>query len=88
MHTKTIPTIPHHTIYSKEDLRPLVTISTTVMIVVHFTKVSTLYPRVVISSLAKRPEKHLFAILTVPLVCGLEITACRYKGLLLYARLS
>jgi hypothetical protein len=32
----------------------------TVMTVVHFAKVSTLYPRVVISSLAKRLEKHLF----------------------------
>jgi hypothetical protein len=30
------------------------------MIVVHFAKVSTLYPRVVISSLAKRLEKPLF----------------------------
>ncbi len=33
------------------------------MIVVHFAEVSTLYPRVVISSLAKRLENHLFAIL-------------------------
>jgi hypothetical protein len=33
------------------------------MIVVHFAKVSTLYPRVVISSLAKQLENHLFAIL-------------------------
>jgi hypothetical protein len=30
------------------------------MIVVHFTKVSTLHPRVVISSLAKRLEKTFF----------------------------
>jgi hypothetical protein len=30
------------------------------MTVVHFTKVSTLYPRVVISSLAKRLEKPAF----------------------------
>jgi hypothetical protein len=43
---------------------------------------SVLYPRVVISSLAKRLEKLLFAILTHPLVYGLEITTCRYKGLL------
>jgi hypothetical protein len=45
--------IPNHTIKSKEDPRPLVTASTTIMIVIHFVKVSTLYPRVVISSLAK-----------------------------------
>jgi hypothetical protein len=32
----------------------------TIMIVVHFVRVSTLYPRVVISSLAKRLEKPLF----------------------------
>jgi hypothetical protein len=30
------------------------------MIVIHFTKVNTLYPRVVISSLAKRLEKPPF----------------------------
>jgi hypothetical protein len=41
-------------------------------------KGSILYPRVVISSLAKL---H-FAILTLPLVYGLEITTCCYKGLL------
>jgi hypothetical protein len=40
--------------------RPLVTIRTTVMTVVHFAKVSALYPRVVISSLAKRLEKTSF----------------------------
>jgi hypothetical protein len=33
------------------------------MIVVHSTEVSTLYPRVVISSLAERLENLLFAIL-------------------------
>jgi hypothetical protein len=33
------------------------------MIVVHFAKVSVLYPRVVISSLAERLENLLFAIL-------------------------
>jgi hypothetical protein len=32
----------------------------TIMIVVHFAKVSALYPRVVISSLAKRLEKPPF----------------------------
>jgi hypothetical protein len=51
---------PNHTIWSKEDPRPLVTVSTVVMIVVHFTKVSALYPWVVISSLAKQLEKPLF----------------------------
>jgi hypothetical protein len=38
----------------------LVTISMTVMTVVHFAKLSVLYPRVVISSLAKRLEKPPF----------------------------
>jgi hypothetical protein len=41
-----------------------------------------MYPRVVISSLAKQLEKPPFAILTLSLVYGLEITICRYKGLL------
>jgi hypothetical protein len=40
----------NHTLYSTEDPRPLVTTSTTIMIVVQFTKISTLYPCVVISS--------------------------------------
>jgi hypothetical protein len=48
-YTKTIPTIP------------LVTVSTVVITVVHFAKVSALYPRVVISSLAKRLEKPPFS---------------------------
>jgi hypothetical protein len=52
------------------------------MIVVHSTEVSTLYPRVVILSLAKRLKKPPFAILTLPFVCDPEITTCRYKGLL------
>jgi hypothetical protein len=39
---------------------PLVTISMTVMTVIHFAKVSALYPQVVISSLAKRLEKPPF----------------------------
>jgi hypothetical protein len=52
------------------------------MIVVHFAKVSTLYPNVVISSLAERLENLLFAIRTLTLVYGLEITTCHYKGLL------
>jgi hypothetical protein len=45
-------------------------------------KGSALYTRVVISSLAKQLENLLFAILTLPLVYGSEITTCRYKGLL------
>jgi hypothetical protein len=53
-----------------------------VMTAVHFAKVSTLYLRVVISSLAERLEKPFFAILAFPLVYGPEITTCRYKGLL------
>jgi hypothetical protein len=52
------------------------------MIVVHFAKVSALYPRVVISSLAKRLENLIFVILTLPLVYDPEITTCCYKGLL------
>jgi hypothetical protein len=40
--------------------RPLVTVSMTIMTVVQFAKVSTLYPRVVISSLAMRLEKPPF----------------------------
>jgi hypothetical protein len=36
----------------------------------------------VISSLAKRLENLLFAVLTLRLVYGPEITTCRYKGLL------
>jgi hypothetical protein len=43
---------PNHLI--KEDPRPLVTASLAIKIVVHSAEVSTLYPRVVISSLAKR----------------------------------
>jgi hypothetical protein len=35
------------------------------------------------SSLAERLEKHPFAILTLPLVYGPEITTCHDKGLLL-----
>jgi hypothetical protein len=36
----------------------------------------------VISSLAERLENFLFAIPTIPLVYGPEITTCCYKGLL------
>jgi hypothetical protein len=47
----TIP-FPNHTItmYSREDPKPLVSASSTIMIVIHFAKVSTLYPQEVISS--------------------------------------
>jgi hypothetical protein len=50
--TKPYPTIPfpNHTIYYREDPRPLVTASSAIMIVVHSAEVSTLYPPVVISS--------------------------------------
>jgi hypothetical protein len=59
---KSYPTIPflNHTLYCREDPRLIVTTSSTIMIVVHFAKVSTLYPRVVILSLAKRLEKPPF----------------------------
>jgi hypothetical protein len=50
-----------------------------VITVIHFAKVSALYPRVVISSLRGRLEKPLFAILTLPLVHGPKITTCCYK---------
>jgi hypothetical protein len=42
------------------DPRPLVTASMAVMTVIHFAKVSTMYPRVVISLLAKQLEKPAF----------------------------
>jgi hypothetical protein len=42
VYTKIISTIPHHNILSKEDPKPLVTVSTIVMTVVHFAKVSAL----------------------------------------------
>jgi hypothetical protein len=49
---KPYPTIPfpNHTLYSREDSRPLVTAYSTIMIVVYYAMVSALYPRVVISS--------------------------------------
>jgi hypothetical protein len=51
-YTEPYPTIsfPNHTLYSRDDPRPLVTASLAIMIVVHSADVSTLYPRVVISS--------------------------------------
>jgi hypothetical protein len=74
--------IPIQIICSKEDPRPLITVSSAIMIGVHSAEVSTLYPRIVISSLIGRLETLLFAILIVPLVYGPEITTVRYKGLL------
>jgi hypothetical protein len=62
--------ISNQTIYSKEDLRPLVTASLAMRIVVHSVEVSILYPRVVISSLAERLANLIFAILTLPFVYG------------------
>jgi hypothetical protein len=41
---KPIHSHPNHTIYSKEDPRALITASSSIMIVAHFAKVSTLYP--------------------------------------------
>jgi hypothetical protein len=83
-YTKPYPTIPfpNHTLYNREDPRQLVTASSTIMMVVHSIEVSTLYPCVVISSLIGRLQNLIFAILTLPLVYGPEITTCRYKGLL------
>jgi hypothetical protein len=52
-------------------------VSSAILTDVHFVKVSTLYPRVVIPSLAKRLENLLYSILTLPLVYGPEITTCR-----------
>jgi hypothetical protein len=46
---KAIPFL-NHTLYSMDDPRPLVNASSSIMVVVHFIKVSNLYPRVVILS--------------------------------------
>jgi hypothetical protein len=61
---KPYPTIPfsNHTLYSREDPRPLVIAISAIMIVVHSIEVSTLYPRVVISSLLGWLENLLFTI--------------------------
>jgi hypothetical protein len=61
-YTEPYPTIPfpNHTLYSREDPRSLVTASSTIMIVAHSAEVSTLYPRIVISSLAEQLEKPPF----------------------------
>jgi hypothetical protein len=42
--------LPNHTLYSRENLIPLVTARLAIVIVAHAAKVSTLYPCVVISS--------------------------------------
>jgi hypothetical protein len=52
------------------------------MIVVHPIEVSTLYPRVVISSPVGDWRTSFLLLFTSPSVCGPEITRCRYKGLL------
>jgi hypothetical protein len=80
--TRPIPSHSHPNHLIKKDLRPLVTASLAIMIVVHSTEVSTLYRRIVISSLIGWLENLLFTILTLPLVYDLEITTCRYIGLL------
>jgi hypothetical protein len=51
-YTKPYPTIPFpkHTLYSREDPRPLVTASSVIMIVIHSIEISILYPHIVISS--------------------------------------
>jgi hypothetical protein len=51
------------TIQCQEDPRLLMIVRSAIMIVVFFGKVSALYPRVVISSLSKRLENLIFAIL-------------------------
>jgi hypothetical protein len=52
------------------------------MIVIHFVKVSVMYPRVVISLLAKRLENLLLSFFILPLVYDPDITTYSYKGLL------
>jgi hypothetical protein len=47
----------------RENPRPHITVSSDIMINVHFAKVTALYPCVVISSLVKRLENLLFATL-------------------------
>jgi hypothetical protein len=73
---KPYPTIPfpNHTLYSREDPRPLVTTSSAIMIVVHFEKISTLYPRIVISSLIRRLENLIFCHFLHFLWCMAQIS--------------
>jgi hypothetical protein len=49
-----------HILYSREDPRPLITASSTIMIFVHFAKVSARYPCILISSLVAWVENLLF----------------------------
>jgi hypothetical protein len=91
-YTKPYPTIPlpNHTLYSREDPRPLVTASSTIMVVVYSTEVSTLYPRVVISSLAEQLENLLFAILYTSFFCMAQrslhaVTKVYYRGMSCFA---
>jgi hypothetical protein len=58
------------------------TMRSTILIGVHFAQVSVLYPRVVISSLAKRLKNIFLSFFTLPLVYSPEITTCHHKGLL------
>jgi hypothetical protein len=82
--TKPYPTIqlPNHTLYSREDFRPLVTTSSAIMIVLHSAEISTLYPRIVISLPVGDYRTSFLPFFTLPLVYGPEITTCCYKGLL------
>jgi hypothetical protein len=52
-----------HTLYSREDPRLLVTVSTTVITVIHYVKVYVMYPQVVISSLCGWLENIIFIII-------------------------
>jgi hypothetical protein len=52
------------------------------MIGVHFAKISTTYPCVVISSLAKWLENLFLSFFTLPLMYDPGITTCHYNGLL------
>jgi hypothetical protein len=63
-YTEPYPTIPfpNHTLYSREDPKLHVITSSSIMIVVHSTEVSSIYPCVVISSLTKRLD-NLISIL-------------------------
>jgi hypothetical protein len=82
---KAIP-FPNHTNYSREDLRPLVTKSSAIMIVVHSAVVSTLYLWVVISSLHRWLENPPFCHCLYFLWCMVQrslhaITKDYYKSM-------
>jgi hypothetical protein len=78
---RTIP-FPNHTLYSREDPRLLVTASSAIMVIIHSIEVSTLYPRIVISSPVSDYRTFFLPFFTLSLVCGPEITICHYKVLL------